>query len=264
LLLLIQAGKRISRVQEVTLEHVEEYRLHSARRKLSTNTIEVYLRAVKVFFRFLEKRGHIFSDPLKFLVIPRPDDQLPDVPGIDEMKKLLAAPDISKPLGVRDRTIIEVLYSTGVRRGELLRMTVFSPDLQNRTLRVFGKGRKERIVPLGKQACLWLKKYISESRPALLKDKSNLNALWVTNKKTALIADALGAVMYKQCKRAGIRRINPHAVRRACATHMLNNGAHPVQIQHLLGHATLATLSEYLKVSIPELKNTHSTSRPGG
>jgi len=253
----------VKRLQDVTLEDVEAYRLRLVRRNLSGNTVETYLRAVRMLFRHLEKRGHVFSDPVLNLAVPRPEKRLPDVPTVEEMNRLLAAPDITTPMGIRDRAIIEVLYSTGVRRGELLGMTVFSADLRNRTLRVFGKGRKERVVPLGKQGCLWLKAYLSEARSSLLKGKAGLNALWVTANRTAMGDGAVLQMLRRYARQAGVRRICPHAIRRACATHMLASGAHPVQLQMLLGHETLGTLSKYLLVAIPELKRTHRRSRLG-
>jgi len=253
----------IQRFQDVTLEDAEAYRLHLKNRKLKPNSIEVYLRAVKVFFKYLEKHSHIFSNPVKELEVPNPKGQLPDVPTVEEMARLLAAPDVTTVLGIRDRAMLEVLYSTGVRRGELLAMTIFSVDLQNGTVRVFGKFRKERIVPLGNQAVYWLKKYISESRPVILKER-NFNALWITYYKTCNMREGnVLQTLKRYCDKMKIRRICAHAIRRACVTHMLANGAHPAHLQHLLGHETLATLSEYLKITITDLKAMHHKSKLG-
>ncbi len=263
LFLAFLSGRGVPRVQEVSPEDVEAYRLGLVRRGLSAHTTGRRLMVARMFLGAMESGGRIFSNPAADLVVPHPGRALPDVPPPADMRRLLAAPDTATPLGVRDRAAVETLYSTGVRRGELLGMTVFSPGIADGVLRVTGKGRRERIVPLGRQARLWLGKYVSEARPAILNGRPDVEALWLDSRGRPMSANVLLKLVRGLCAKAGAGRIRPHAIRRACATHMLANGAHPVMIQNLLGHETMGTLGEYLKVTIADLKKTHRKGGPG-
>jgi integrase/recombinase XerD len=186
------------------------------------------------------------------------------VPTEAELARLLAQPDITQPVGIRDRALLEVAYGCGLRRGELVRLTIFDPDFQRGTLRVLGKGRKERIVPLGRQALHWLKRYLQHARPKLLGGRLNEEALWISGKHRPLGGMGMRQQLWEYSKRAQIKTLMClHSLRRACATHMLRHGAHPVQIQMLLGHASLKHLSQYLEVTITDLRKTHRQSKPG-
>ncbi len=178
------------------------------------------------------------------------------------MKKLLNSPDVTTELGIRDRAIMESAYSTGMRLEELSSLNIFSFNLRNGSVRVFGKGGKERTLPLGKHACSWIGKYL-KIRDRLLNGNIDEKAFWVSKYSTGMKKCSVGRVFSLHSKQAEIENISVHAVRRACATHMLRNGAHPVQIQMLLGHASLRTLSHYLKMTITELQETHKRSTPG-
>jgi len=159
---------------------------------------------------------------------------------------------------------MELIYSTGARLTEAASVTIFDPDLDRGVLRVLGKGRKERVVPLGRHAIFWLRRYIREARPKLIKDNIDEHALWVTIEGAkSKTPQTFQSAIAEHSKAAGLRRISPHALRRACATHMLRHGAHPVQIQFLLGHAGLNTLGQYLRVTITDLKKMHKQSKPG-
>jgi integrase/recombinase XerD len=196
--------------------------------------------------------------------MPKRTKGILQVPTEAEMKRLLAQPNVLRPIGLRDRALFEVAYGCGLRRGELERLTIFDPDLQQGTLRVLGKGRKERIVPLGSQAVHWLRKYLKHSRRKLLKGKVDLEALWISTQARALGGFAIRQQLYVYVKKAKIETpMNLHSLRKACVTHMLAHGAHPVQIQMLLGHADLRHLSQYLNVTITDLKQAHKRTRPG-
>jgi site-specific recombinase XerD len=143
-------------------------------------------------------------------------------------------------------------------------MTIFDPDLDKGCVRVMGKGSKERVVPMGRQSVLWVRQYLQSSRPRLLKERIDVHALWIGHDGTPLHTSRLEMIFGKYRAEAGVEtNVTPHAVRRACATHMLRNGAHPVQVQMLLGHATLNTLSQYLQVTIRDLKSMHEQSKVG-
>ena len=258
------AASGITQLREVTPALLDKYRLSLVEGNFSPRTIELYLRAVKRFFRYLENEGYLFIDPAAKLRNPKPPRKFGFVPTRAEITKLLGVCDMTRHTGIRDRAMLETAYSTGVRRAELLSLTVFSPDLKNGILRVFGKGRKERTVPLGKHAVLWLDRYLTSARSELAKNNIDENALWINKLGRKVSKEGLQMILRSRSEQAGFSRIiSIHSIRRACATHMLSNGAHPVQIQMLLGHSTLDTLSQYLSVSITELRKTHAGSKPG-
>ena len=259
-------GRGLERLQDVTLDDLDAYRLHLVDdRHYQTASLVRYMQAVRGFFNWLADEQHIFNNPTETLKLPRPERKLQDVPTETDMKKLLAQPDTATPTGVRDRAFMEVAYSTGCRLNEMLRMNVFDPDIKQGYVRVLGKGRKERVVPLGKQAIYWLKQYIPHARPKLLRDKTDQQALWVGDKLGRRHNLGIAEIAIRTyAEKAGLTiRVTPHSLRRACATHMLARGAHPVQIQMLLGHSSLRSLGQYLSVSITELRQAHERSKPG-
>jgi integrase/recombinase XerD len=191
----------------------------------------------------------------------RPRPLLP-VPTEDQVERLLAQPNVHTPLGVRDRALLETAYSTGCRVGELLGLRVRDVCLDTPVLRVLGKGPKERLVPVGKQALAWLSAYIHKARPFLVHPHSP-EALWLTRTGQPVTQPLVGEFLFRYCRGARVPRFSIHALRRACATHMLRNGAHPIHIQQLLGHAGLGSLSQYLRVTITDLKYAHLKTKPG-
>lgn len=232
-------------------------------RGLAPMTVDLVLRHVRRFFRWLAETGKIFLDPGALWTLSKPERPLQNVPTEKEMSKLLAGIDITRPRGIRDRAFIETAYSTGARLEEMCRLTIFDADLDRGLLRVMGKGRKERMLPLGKQAVHWLTQYIRDARPKLAGGKLNEEKLWLGTDGRKISGAGIRMMLYQRSLSAGLKRISPHALRRACATHMLRNGAHPVQIQLLLGHADLKTLSQYLRLTIKDIKAMHAKSNPG-
>lgn len=252
------------RLQDMTPQHIEKFLACQRDRGLAGATIDGLIVDLRKFFRYLEDTQRIFVSPMANLKIRWTPKRLKPVPTEDEMRKLLAAPDTNSMFGLRDRALLETAYSTGARLNELLGMTIFDPDLDKGAVRVMGKGSKERIVPLGKQAILWIRQYLKTSRPRLLKERLDVHALWVGYDGSPLHKSRLEMMFGKYRDKAGIKTpVTPHTVRRACATHMLRHGAHPIQIQMLLGHATLNTLSQYLQVTITDMKKMHEQSKVG-
>ena len=254
----------VVRVQDVTLGHLEAFGSQLAERGLGPASVELYTRNVRGFFNWIEERQLIFSNPAATLEVPYARGRMMPVPTVKEIERLLAQPDVARPVGLRDRAILEVAYGTGARLGEIATLGVFDPDMVEGRLRVMGKGRKERVVPLGTQAAYWLKKYLVRGRPRLMKGRPAHDRLWAGQGGEKLSEVAIRARICRHARAAGIETpMSAHALRRACASHMLNNGAHPVQIQLLLGHSDLRSLSHYLRVSITDLKKTHSHSKVG-
>ena len=258
---LTQRGK--ARVQDLTPEDLEAYRLALSSQPLAPATRCLYLRTVRKFCAWLESTRRIFLNPAAGLVVGRVDRRLQPVPTEEEMVRLLAQPDTTTDGGLRDRALLETAYSTGLRRAELIGLSVSDVNLEHETLQITGKGGRERVVPLGGTARHWLSRYLAQARPRLVANEP-IAALWVTPRAQPLSYQALIPMLRRYARRAGIATpITPHSLRRACATHLLGHGAHPAHLQLLLGHAGLRHLGQYLQLSITELRATHARSRPG-
>jgi integrase/recombinase XerD len=258
---LISAG--IPLFRDVTSSDIDDYRLYLIEQNYSDGTQSLYLNNLRLFYDFLEKHQHIFANPAKGLIVRRPKEKLQPVPSLEEIKILLLQPDVSTLTGVRDRAMIETAYTSGIRGNELIRLKITDLDLKYKILRIIGKGDKERLAPLGQKAVYWLKKYLEEARPLLIKDKSQ-TALWISETRGILSLDTVNGKLKQYARKGGIQtRLTVHGLRRACATHMLQKGAHPVQIQKLLGHATIYSLSQYLKITITDMQKMHQRSKPG-
>lgn len=253
----------VGEIQEADIKILEKYRLMLLEKKLKSRSVNTYLKGVRFLFKYLEEKGMIFINPSEELQNVKMAKELPFVPSVELVEKLLKQPDTTTPIGIRNRAIIETLYSTAVRKTELISMNMDDIDWINSTVKVFGKGRKERMVPIGTQAKKWIDEYLEGPRKELLQGEKD-DALWICFTGERITGPAVQVTLKNYCFKANIKPIiSSHALRRACATHMLQNGANPVEIQMLLGHARLKTLSHYLKINISELKNTHENSRLG-
>lgn len=181
-----------------------------------------------------------------------------------EVRALLAAAGHETAAGLRDRALLETLYATAVRRQELMDLTVWDIDLGQGLVRAMGKGRRERMLPLGRHAAAALGRYLAEARPMLGARRPNEVALWLGTHGRPLGYGSVPKIVARYARAAGIaRRVGAHMLRRSCATHMLRNGASPVVIQQLLGHASLAHLAQYLRLSVGDLRAMHTNTNPG-
>jgi integrase/recombinase XerD len=272
-LLQFLGDRGIERLQDVTPDDLEAYRVKLAGR-VSAVSRHHYLTDVRAFFAWLEREQRVFVSPAGGLRMPKLDRKIGFVPTEAEMRTLLTQPDLSKPLGIRDRAMLETAYSTGCRLCELVGMDVGDCDLERGVVRILGKGSKERAVPLGRVALDWIGRYLADTRPSLLNGRpieepprpcpADEPALWLGRRGRRINPQIVERAISAYGRSAGIASsLTPHALRRACATHMLARGAGPAQIQAMLGHASLRTLSQYLRVSIADLKKAHARSRPG-
>ncbi len=247
-------------LNDITADNLADYRLSLFDRGLKASSVVVYIRAVRGLFRWLEDRHRIFINPTVGLIVRTARQFIQYVPTEAEVRRLLAAPS-GTPAGLRDRAVLEVAYATGARRAENASLTLDSVNSEDATLRIMGKGERERVVPLTTAAVGALARYAKDSRPKF--PGADTDRLWL-GQNGPLSPDGISYVFLRQCQLAGIKPvIRPHAMRRACATHMLRHGAGPVDIQHLLGHADLKHLSQYLAVSIREMKQAHEQSKLG-
>ena len=214
-----------------------------------------YLMPVRSFLHFLKRAGYRPEDPAHALTTVKIIRRLPKtILTREEMVDLIEAPDTTNILGYRDRTIMEVLYSTAIRRNELRSLTVPAIDFESGLIRVFGKGQKERMAPLGRIALQFLETYLRSVRPLLVKDGSE-NHLFLSIKGRKLSRNVVGEFLVKYARMVGIdKRVTPHTFRHTCATLMLRNGADVRHIQMLLGHESLESTQIYTHVAVTDLR----------
>ncbi len=222
------------------------------------------LRAVKAFFRFLKENDYLPGDPAKDITYAKTPKRLPrSILSGPEAKKVIHAPNTKTILGYRDRAILEVLYSTGIRRAEVINLLLTDVDYQDGLVRVnSGKGNKDRVVPIGKIACRYIENYIKAIRPSLIRDPYN-NHLFLSMKGSRLSKSVVGEIVKRYGKKSKVKKnITPHTFRHTCATLMLRNKANIRHIQELLGHSSLESTQVYAHVSITDLKEVHSKCHP--
>lgn len=263
-------GLGIHRPHDVTPTVLEGYRSWlSLRRKrdgalLAPISQREHLIAVRDYLGWLCRRGLLPRNPAQELELPRPGHTLPLSPLSDaQVQRVLDLPDTAAPLGLRDRAILETLYSTAIRRSEVTGLTVDNLDAYRRLLFVRqGKGNRDRVVPMGERALGWIVRYLQEVRPTLMPDPGE-QALFLSGSGNGAITPGyLSRLVTGYLRRAGIARGGCHRFRHACATLMLENGADIRFIQQLLGHASLATTQIYTHVSIGQLQRIHDLTHP--
>jgi integrase/recombinase XerD len=250
-------------VGEVTRQDVEAF-LEEAQKKqkLSPSSIKILGIALKHFFRFLLDRGRISSDPTALLPTPKVPFELPRVLSQEEVKAILELPHPETPLGLRDRAILELFYTGGLRLGEIVRLRVEWLFLDESFVRVLGKGNRERIVPIGRPAVQRIQEYLERGRPSLVK-KGSGGELFLGEQGKRLTPRRVYSIVRNAAERAGIQgRIHPHLLRHSFATHLLSNGADLRVIQELLGHASLATTERYTHVEAARLIAIHRKFHP--
>jgi integrase/recombinase XerD len=230
---------------------------------LGISTQQGYLYTLKAFFAWLIRQRFLEANPASELEPPRAEIRLPvEALSCAEVETLLAVPEISDPLGIRDRAIMELFYSTGIRRTELVKLRIEDINREHRRLRVQGKGKKERVVPVGRRALAWLEKYLDDVRHLLVVSSSE-KTLFLTGFGTGFSPDCLGRMITEYFQRASLgRKGSCHLLRHTCATHMLEGGADIRYIQQLLGHANLDTTAIYTQVGIHQLQAVHARCHP--
>ncbi len=224
-----------------------------------------YLSTLRRFFRWQVARGRLASDPTLKLANPSRPSRLPKVLSEKQVEALLNAPDTDNELGLRDRAMLETLYATGLRVSELVNLKLHEVSLADGVLRAFGKGSKERLVPLGAEAIDWIQRYLDAARLSLLKGQHS-DDLFVTARGGAMTRQAFWQLIKRYALQAGIdpARLSPHVLRHAFATHLLNHGADLRVVQLLLGHADITTTQIYTHVARERLKTLHAVHHPRG
>ncbi len=222
------------------------------------------LSTARRFYRFCHREGLIEADPTVDIDLPKIGRDLPKSLSEADVERLLAAPGVATPLGLRDRAMLEVLYATGLRVSELVDLTVGRLNLSVGVVRALGKGDRERLVPLGEEALSWVEAYMTRVRPELLGARAS-NAVFLTARGAGMSRQAFWYVIKRHARVAGIRApLSPHTLRHAFATHLLNHGADLRTVQTLLGHADLSTTQIYTHIARARLQRLHAEHHPRG
>ena len=230
----------------------------------SPRSLSRYLSGLRQFYQWALREGRIRNDPSALIESPKLGRGLPKALGEDQVEALLAAPDTDKPLGLRDRTMLELMYATGLRVSELVGLELAQINRNQGVVRVTGKGGKERLVPLGEEAADWLQRYLATARPELLKG-AECPYVFVTARRSGMTRQAFWYAIRKYAAQAGITQdVSPHMLRHSFATHLLNHGADLRVVQLLLGHSDLSTTQIYTHIAREGLKRLHSKHHPRG
>ena len=231
-------------------------------RGIAKASIARKLSAIRSFFRYLVREEIIAKNPIEQVSSPKLDRRLPSFLTQEEMGKLLNAPDLSTPLGQRDRALLELLYASGLRVSELVGLTLEQIDLESNEIRVWGKGSKERVVLMGQPAAEALKDYIKEGR-ARLRGEKKTKALFLDRYGQKLTERSVQRLLNQYAKKAGIgKRVHPHLLRHTFATHLLDGGADLRVVQELLGHARLTSTQIYTHVTKGQARKVYLAAHP--
>jgi integrase/recombinase XerD len=223
------------------------------------------LSTLKQYFRHLIKTGERKDNPTALISAPKVHAILPPTLSEQDITRLLEAPDLETSYGLRDRSMLELMYSSGLRVSELVSLQVNQINTRAGLVRLTGKGNKERVIPVGEEALHWLSLYIDNSRPELVRQKSVNDALYLSSRGTAITRQAFWQHVKKYSLKAGIRSVySPHSLRHAFATHLLNHGADLRTVQMLLGHSSLSTTQIYTHIAQARLQTLHAAHHPRG
>jgi integrase/recombinase XerD len=223
-----------------------------------------FLSGLRSFYKYAVREGRVAEDPTLLVSMPQLGAPLPKSLSEADVEALLAAPDTEDTLGLRDRTMLEVLYATGLRVTELISLTLDEINLREGSLRVFGKGSKERLIPLGEEAIAWLEDYLKTARPLLLGGQPG-DILFPSQRGAPMTRQTFWHRIKLHAQVAGIRTsLSPHTLRHAFATHLLNHGADLRTVQMLLGHTSLSTTQIYTHVARVRLQQLHAQHHPRG
>jgi integrase/recombinase XerD len=264
------ADRGVTRSSEVTrpiLERYQRWLFHYRKadgRPLTFHTQQIRLVSIRAFFKHLARQNRILSNPASDLDLPRRERRLPrESLTPPEAERVLAQPDVTKPLGLRDRAILETFYSTGLRRMELANLGLYDLDAERGTLTIRqGKGKKDRVVPIGERAVAWIEKYRQEARPELVSGPDT-KTLFLNELGEPLGLDWLSILVRRYVERARVGKTGScHLFRHTLATVMLQGGADVRYIQEMLGHERLDTTQVYTQVSIRTLKAIHNATHP--
>jgi integrase/recombinase XerD len=232
---------------------------------LTSSSAARYFSSLKGFLNYLFANDYVKSNPIEKVSPPKLAKNLPGVLTFEEVDKILSLPNTNETLGIRDKTILEVFYACGLRISELISLKLSDIFLDEEMIRVFGKGSKERIVPIGSSAINWIKTYLTKSRPLLQKKMKSENYLFLNSRGTKLSRMGVWKIVDRYIKESGIEKsAHPHTFRHSFATHLIEGGADLRSVQEMLGHADISTTQIYTHIDREFIKQVHKQFHPRG
>jgi len=257
--------KQIESPEGVNINTIRDYLALLYKSGYARSTISRRLSCLRSFFRYLSQKGKIKNNPLILIRTPKKGRSLPHFLYRTEVEKLLEQPKSKGPLGLRDQAMLELFYSSGLRIGELVQINIIDVDFSGRVIRVKGKGRKERVVPLGSYACRALLEYLQEARPVLT-EKTNPSPdepLFVNSRGKRLTTRGVYGIITKYLKEvAPFRNLTPHSLRHTFATHLLEGGADLRSVQELLGHSRMSSTQIYTHITGERIRSVYQKAHP--
>ena len=250
---------------EITSKNLSNFFVLLSKLGLSSRSSARYYSSVKGLFGYLFSNGYIKINPMEKISAPKVSKNLPGVLNINEIEKILSGPDISKKLGLRDKALLETFYACGLRVSELINLKISDLFLTDEMIRVFGKGSKERFVPIGSSAIKFINEYLKNSRPLLEKKAKSQHILFLNNRGTKLSRMGVWKIVNNYAELAGIKKeVHPHTFRHSFATHLLEGGADLRAVQEMLGHVDISTTQIYTHIDRDYIKQVHRDFHPRG
>ncbi len=260
------AKRHKDKIDAVDREDIVDFLSSLYKEKLDSRSVSRYLVSIRSFFKYAVMEELVPKDPTENLESPKIRQSLPTYLRVDEIDRLLSAPNVAKPIGLRDRAMIEVLYSTGLRVSELLNLRLSDMDMRMGCVRCIGKGDKERLVPIGRKAIAAVEEYLAKARPGFLRSGNpapHNQVLFLTRNGRKLSRISIWKILHDYGVKLGLRgRLTPHKLRHSFATHLLEGGADLRSVQLMLGHADIATTQIYTHVVEARLKQIYKAHHP--
>ena len=262
-LVFIKGIGRVVSIDDIKPRHIREYVRMLSDLYLKPASIRRNVSVVRSYHRFLVDEGYATTNPSELLEAPKLSRKLPTVLSVSEVEKLLEVADGHTPLDIRDRAMFELLYSAGLRVSELVSLKVMNLLANRGWIRVFGKGSKERVVPLGSHAAKWMEKYLNEARPLLSGKGRETDIVFLNHLGRPISRKGVWKIVHKSAEAAGIKKpVSPHTLRHSFATHLLEGGADLRAVQEMLGHTDISTTQIYTHLDKSYLKEVHKTYHP--
>jgi integrase/recombinase XerD len=255
--------REINRPAQITAQHLRQFLTELVLAEYAAASVARQLSAIRMFHRYLIGERYCQHDPTVAMTLPRRAQKLPNVLSIQEIEQLLAQPEVSTPLGLRDRALLEFGYATGARVSEIIGVTLDDLFLDEHFVRIFGKGSKERLVPIGDVAIYWLIKYIENVRPALTRGRRTESIVFLNGRGGKLSRMGFWKILRRYLDQANFKKhASPHTLRHSFATHLLEGGADLRAVQEMLGHANITTTQIYTHLDRAYLKEVHRQFHP--
>jgi integrase/recombinase XerD len=252
-------------IMAISREDILRYLLHRMDKGLKARSTARCLSCLRALYRYLQREKKLSDDPTLRVENPKLGRPLPETLTEQDVERLLAAPDINTSMGVRDRTMLEVLYACGLRVSELTSLQLSEINLRQGVIRIVGKGSKERLVPMGEESIAWVTRFLAEARLELLKRNLAQDCVFPSNRGVAMTRQTFWYRIKAHAQTAGIqKKMSPHTLRHAFATHLLNHGADLRVVQLLLGHSDLSTTQIYTHIAQHRMKELHERHHPRG